>query len=120
MGLVGDLLIMTSGRGPFSTEFSHYAPCPENASADAIAKAEPEAKRLFSISIRRGYTHAFQFESNWQHRNRAFQEPVAGHDAERILWCECEPGWPLEFHSENESRQNDPASHEEELACFHT
>jgi elongation factor G len=30
---------MTSGRGQFSMEFSHYAPCPRNISDDIIAKA---------------------------------------------------------------------------------
>jgi elongation factor G len=27
-GYIGDLRGMTSGRGQFSMEFSHYAPCP--------------------------------------------------------------------------------------------
>ena len=31
---------MTSGRGQFSMEFSHYAPCPKNVSDDVIAKAK--------------------------------------------------------------------------------
>jgi elongation factor G len=29
-GYIGDLRGMTSGRGQFSMEFSHYAPCPAN------------------------------------------------------------------------------------------
>ena len=36
---------MTSGRGQFSMEFSHYAPCPRNVSDDVIAKAKDEALR---------------------------------------------------------------------------
>ena len=36
---------MTSGRGQFSMEFSHYAPCPKNVSDDVIAKAKDEALR---------------------------------------------------------------------------
>jgi elongation factor G len=38
-GYIGDLRTMTSGRGQFSMEFSHYAPCPKNISDDIIAKA---------------------------------------------------------------------------------
>ena len=30
-GYIGDLRTMTSGRGQFSMEFSHYAPTPKNA-----------------------------------------------------------------------------------------
>ena len=29
-GYIGDLRTMTSGRGQFSMEFSHYAACPNN------------------------------------------------------------------------------------------
>ena len=29
-GYIGDLRTMTSGRGQFSMEFSHYSPCPKN------------------------------------------------------------------------------------------
>ena len=36
---------MSSGRGQFSMEFSHYAPCPRNVSDDVIAKAKDEARR---------------------------------------------------------------------------
>lgn len=38
-GYIGDLRTMTSGRGQFSMEFSHYAACPRNISDDIIAKA---------------------------------------------------------------------------------
>lgn len=38
-GYIGDLRTMTSGRGQFSMEFSHYAPCPRNISEEIIAKA---------------------------------------------------------------------------------
>jgi elongation factor G len=38
---------MTSGRGQFSMEFSHYSPCPNNVAETVIAevKAADEAKR---------------------------------------------------------------------------
>jgi elongation factor G len=37
---------MTSGRGQFSMEFDHYAPCPRNVAEDVIAetKARKAAK----------------------------------------------------------------------------
>jgi len=38
-GYIGDLRTMTSGRGQFSMEFSHYSPCPRNISDEIIAKA---------------------------------------------------------------------------------
>ena len=41
-GYIGDLRTMTSGRGQFSMEFSHYTPCPKNIADDIIAKAEAE------------------------------------------------------------------------------
>jgi len=41
-GYIGDLRTMTSGRGQFSMEFSHYAPCPRSVSEEIIAKAEAE------------------------------------------------------------------------------
>ena len=46
-GYIGDLRTMTSGRGQFSMEFSHYAPCPKNVSDEVIkaAKEREEAKR---------------------------------------------------------------------------
>lgn len=36
-GYIGSLRTMTSGRGQFSMEFSHYAPCPANVAAEVIA-----------------------------------------------------------------------------------
>ncbi|MDQ8189447.1 elongation factor G [Roseibacillus persicicus] len=46
-GYIGDLRTMTSGRGQFSMEFDHYAPCPKNISEKVIADAKEreEAKR---------------------------------------------------------------------------
>ncbi len=38
-GYIGDLRTMTSGRGQFSMEFSHYAPCPANVAEVVIAQA---------------------------------------------------------------------------------
>lgn len=35
-GYIGDLRTMTSGRGQFSMEFDHYAPCPRNVAEDVI------------------------------------------------------------------------------------
>jgi elongation factor G len=45
-GYIGSLRTMTSGRGQFSMEFSHYAPCPSNVSDKVIeeAKARKAAK----------------------------------------------------------------------------
>ena len=40
-GYIGTLRTMTSGRGQFSMEFSHYMPCPANVSEEVIA-AEKE------------------------------------------------------------------------------
>jgi elongation factor G len=45
-GYIGDLRTMTSGRGQFSMEFSHYAPCPKNVSEDVIAKAKEREEAL--------------------------------------------------------------------------
>ena len=42
-GYIGDLRTMTSGRGQFSMEFSHYAPCPANV-ADAVIQETKERK----------------------------------------------------------------------------
>ncbi len=39
-GYIGDLRTMTSGRGQFSMEFSHYAPCPANVAEEVIAEAK--------------------------------------------------------------------------------
>tara|TARA_R110002096_G_scaffold91625_7_gene207272 strand:- start:5993 stop:8083 length:2091 start_codon:yes stop_codon:yes gene_type:complete len=46
-GYIGDLRTMTSGRGQFSMEFSHYAPCPRNITEKVIAEAKEreEAKK---------------------------------------------------------------------------
>jgi elongation factor G len=43
-GYIGDLRTMTSGRGQFSMEFSHYAPCPKNV-ADAVIAETIERKK---------------------------------------------------------------------------
>ncbi|WP_210397121.1 elongation factor G [Motiliproteus sediminis] len=42
-GYIGHLRTMTSGRGQFSMEFSHYAACP-NSVAEAVIAAEAEKK----------------------------------------------------------------------------
>jgi len=39
-GYIGDLRTMTSGRGQFSMEFAHYAPCPKNVAEDVIAEVK--------------------------------------------------------------------------------
>ncbi len=39
-GYIGDLRTMTSGRGQFSMEFSHYAPCPNNVAEEVIAEVK--------------------------------------------------------------------------------
>ena len=39
-GYIGDLRTMTSGRGQFSMEFDHYAPCPKNVAEDVIKEAK--------------------------------------------------------------------------------
>jgi len=45
-GYIGDLRTMTSGRGQFSMEFSHYSPCPRNVAEVVIAEAkEREAEK---------------------------------------------------------------------------
>lgn len=46
-GYIGSLRTMTSGRGQFSMEFAHYAPCPMNVSEQVIAdvKARKEAEK---------------------------------------------------------------------------
>ncbi|WFO19211.1 elongation factor G [Pseudoalteromonas sp. H100] len=41
-GYIGSLRTMTSGRGQFSMEFSHYAPCPANVSETVIAAEKRE------------------------------------------------------------------------------
>jgi elongation factor G len=46
-GYIGSLRTMTSGRGQFSMEFSHYSPCPSSVSEKVIVeeKARQEAKK---------------------------------------------------------------------------
>ena len=39
-GYIGDLRTMTSGRGQFSMEFSHYAPSPANVAEEVIAEVK--------------------------------------------------------------------------------
>ncbi|PID49263.1 MAG: elongation factor G [Proteobacteria bacterium] len=43
-GYIGDLRTMTSGRGQFSMEFSHYAPCPKNVADEVIKEAQERKK----------------------------------------------------------------------------
>ena len=45
-GYIGDLRTMTSGRGQFSMEFSHYAPCPSNVAEDVIKEAKERQAAL--------------------------------------------------------------------------
>ena len=42
-GYIGDLRTMTSGRGQFSMEFSHYNPCPSSVAEEVIKKAKAAA-----------------------------------------------------------------------------
>lgn len=44
-GYIGDLRTITSGRGQFSMEFSHYMPCPRNV-AEEVIKAAKEREAL--------------------------------------------------------------------------
>ena len=46
-GYIGDLRTMTSGRGQFSMEFSHYSPCPKNVAEEVIkeTRARKEAQK---------------------------------------------------------------------------
>jgi len=45
-GYIGDLRTMTSGRGQFSMEFSHYLPCPRNIAEEVIKEVrERNAKK---------------------------------------------------------------------------
>jgi len=43
-GYIGDLRTMTSGRGQFSMEFDHYAPCPKNVAEEVIAETQERKK----------------------------------------------------------------------------
>ncbi len=45
-GYIGDLRTMTSGRGQFSMEFSHYAPCPANVAEQVIKEAKERKENL--------------------------------------------------------------------------
>ncbi len=44
-GYIGDLRTMTSGRGQFSMEFSHYAPCPNNVAEEVIKEVKERKER---------------------------------------------------------------------------
>ncbi len=39
-GYIGDLRTMTSGRGQFSMEFSHYLPCPRNVAEEVVKEVK--------------------------------------------------------------------------------
>ena len=39
-GYIGDLRTLTSGRGQFSMEFSHYLPCPKNVAEEVIRETQ--------------------------------------------------------------------------------
>lgn len=43
-GYIGDLRTMTSGRGQFSMEFSHYLPCPKNVADEVIKEVNERNK----------------------------------------------------------------------------
>jgi elongation factor G len=43
-GYIGHLRTMTSGRGQFSMEFSHYMPCPANVAEDVVAEVQERKK----------------------------------------------------------------------------
>ena len=43
-GYIGHLRTMTSGRGQFSMEFSHYLPCPQQVSDTVIAEVAERKK----------------------------------------------------------------------------
>ncbi len=43
-GYIGDLRTMTSGRGQFSMEFSHYSPCPRNVAEEVIKEVRERNK----------------------------------------------------------------------------
>lgn len=45
-GYIGDLRTMTSGRGQFSMEFSHYSPCPSNVAEEVIKEAKERQAAL--------------------------------------------------------------------------
>ena len=43
-GYIGHLRTMTTGRGQFSMEFSHYLPCPQQVADDVVAEVEERKK----------------------------------------------------------------------------
>ena len=43
-GYIGDLRTMTSGRGQFSMEFSHYSACPKNVAEEVIKEVQERNK----------------------------------------------------------------------------
>ena len=45
-GYIGDLRTMTSGRGQFSMEFSHYSPCPANVAEEVIKETKEREAAL--------------------------------------------------------------------------
>ena len=45
-GYISSLRTMTSGRGQFSMEFSHYAPCPANVAETVVAKEKEKKAAL--------------------------------------------------------------------------
>jgi len=44
-GYIGDLRTMTSGRGQFSMEFSHYTACPKNVAEEVIKEVQKRNKK---------------------------------------------------------------------------
>lgn len=44
-GYISDLRTMTSGRGQFSMEFSHYLPCPKNIAEEVIKEVQERNKK---------------------------------------------------------------------------
>ena len=50
-GYIGHLRTMTSGRGQFSMEFSHYAPCPTNVAEDVIRETAGTQSEKIALAI---------------------------------------------------------------------
>ena len=50
-GYIGDLRTMTSGRGQFSMEFSHYMPCPKNVADEVIKEVNERNAKKGSVSL---------------------------------------------------------------------
>ena len=44
-GYIGQLRTLTSGRGQFSMEFSHYSPCPQNVADEVIKEAQERRQK---------------------------------------------------------------------------